>query len=96
MLSQHADATYAIELLRNGTDGLAYLLKERIEEPRQLLAAIDTVATGGSVIDADVVGVLVSRPRGGRSHLSAGSPPASATCCTTWPRVGATLASPWS
>lgn len=61
VLSQHADATYAIELLRNGTDGLAYLLKERIGEPRQLLAAIDTVAAGGSVIDPDVVGVLVDQ-----------------------------------
>lgn len=61
VLSQHAEATYAMELLRNGTDGLAYLLKERIGEPRQLLAAIDTVAAGGSVIDPDVVGALVEQ-----------------------------------
>ena len=61
VLSQHADATYAIELLRNGTDGLAYLLKERVGDPRQLLVAIDTVAAGGSVIDPDVVGALVEQ-----------------------------------
>lgn len=61
VLSQHADATYALELLRDGTDGLAYLLKERIGEPRELLAAIQTVAAGGSVIDPDVVGALVEQ-----------------------------------
>lgn len=61
VLSQHADATYAVELLRDGTDGLAYLLKERIAEPRQLLAVIETVAAGGSVIDPDVVSALVDQ-----------------------------------
>jgi len=61
VLSQYADATYAMELFRDGTDGLAYLLKERIGEPDQLLEAVETVAGGGSVIDPDVVSKLVAQ-----------------------------------
>lgn len=61
VLSQYADATYAFELLRDGTAGLAYLLKERVGDPEQLVAAIREVAAGGSVIDPDVVATLVSR-----------------------------------
>jgi DNA-binding NarL/FixJ family response regulator len=59
VLSQYADATYAFELLRDGTGGLAYLLKERVGDPTQLVAAVREVAGGGSVIDPDVVSSLV-------------------------------------
>ncbi len=59
VLSQYAEATYAMELLRDGPAGLAYLLKERIGDPDQLVAAVREVARGGSVIDPDVVGALV-------------------------------------
>jgi DNA-binding NarL/FixJ family response regulator len=61
VLSQYADATYAFELLRDGTAGLAYLLKERIGDPDQLVSAVRAVAAGGSVIDPDVVASLVER-----------------------------------
>lgn len=61
VLSQYADATYAMELLREGTDHLAYMLKERVGEPEQLIAALLTVARGGSVIDPDVVAALVEQ-----------------------------------
>jgi DNA-binding NarL/FixJ family response regulator len=60
VLSQYADAAYALELLGEGSAGLAYLLKERIGDPRQLLYAIREVAGGGSVIDPDVVAALVA------------------------------------
>ncbi len=59
VLSQYADATYAFELLGQGTAGFAYLLKERVGDPRQLVHAVGEVARGGSVIDPDVVGLLV-------------------------------------
>jgi DNA-binding NarL/FixJ family response regulator len=59
VLSQYADATYAFELLGDGTAGLAYLLKERIGDPAQLVAAVREVAGGGSVVDPDVVTALV-------------------------------------
>jgi len=60
VLSQYAEAAYALQLLGDGSEGLAYLLKERIGDPVQLLHAVRTVATGGSVIDPDVVAALVA------------------------------------
>jgi DNA-binding NarL/FixJ family response regulator len=59
VLSQYAEAAYALDLLRDGAAGLAYLLKERIGEPDQLIHAVREVARGGSVIDPDVVAALV-------------------------------------
>ena len=61
ILSQYADESYAFELFRNGTSGLAYLLKDRVGDLHQLLAALRTVAAGGSVIDPQVVDALVVR-----------------------------------
>ena len=61
VLSQYADATYALELLSEGTEGLAYLLKERVGNPAQLIDAVRQVANGGSVIDRDVVAALVEQ-----------------------------------
>lgn len=61
VLSQHADEAYAFELLKNGTDGLAYLLKDRVVEVDQLLDALRTVIAGGSTIDPKVVETLVAR-----------------------------------
>src|SRR6266496_326359 len=61
ILSQYADESYAFELFRNGTAGLAYLLKDRVGDLQQLLSALREVATGGSVIDPQVVDALVTR-----------------------------------
>ena len=61
VLSQHADEAYAFELLKNGTAGLAYLLKERVGELEELLHALKEVSKGGSVIDPQVVETLVAR-----------------------------------
>jgi DNA-binding NarL/FixJ family response regulator len=51
VLSQYADESYAFELFRDGTAGLAYLLKDRIGDLSRLLDALREVSTGGSVID---------------------------------------------
>jgi DNA-binding NarL/FixJ family response regulator len=61
ILSQYADESYAFELFRNGTAGLAYLLKDRVGDLQRLLAALREVAGGGSVIDPQVVEALVAR-----------------------------------
>jgi DNA-binding NarL/FixJ family response regulator len=61
ILSQYADESYAFELFRNGTAGLAYLLKDRIGDVHRLLGALHEVARGGSVIDPQIVEVLVTR-----------------------------------
>jgi DNA-binding NarL/FixJ family response regulator len=72
VLSQHTDETYAFELLRDGTAGLAYLLKDRLGDVQELLHALEAVITGGSVIDPVVVDALVSRhTRTTQSALSA-------------------------
>ena len=63
VLSQYADAAYAMELLRDGNEGLAYLLKERVGRPEQLIEAVREVARGGSVIDPNVVATLVRQNR---------------------------------
>ncbi|MFI6767992.1 response regulator [Streptomyces sp. NPDC050355] len=59
VLSQHANEQYAFALFQRGTDGLAYLLKERIGELDQLLRALREVAAGRSVVDPRIVEVLV-------------------------------------
>jgi DNA-binding NarL/FixJ family response regulator len=71
ILSQYADPRYGLALLEHGSDGRAYLLKERIQYRGQLVAAIESVARGGSVIDAKVVEQLVAeRTRAERSPLN--------------------------
>ena len=70
VLSQYADPRYGLALLHGGSDRRAYLLKERIQHRGQLVNAIETVAQGGSVIDAKVVERLISeRARAERSPL---------------------------
>jgi DNA-binding NarL/FixJ family response regulator len=60
VLSQYSEPGYALALLESGSERRAYLLKERVEDLDQLLAAIRTVAGGGSVIDPKVVETLVA------------------------------------
>ena len=71
LLSQYADPAYALAFLEGGTEGRAYLLKERVADLDQLLAAIRAVAGGGSVIDPKVVEALVAgRSRNAQSPLA--------------------------
>jgi DNA-binding NarL/FixJ family response regulator len=60
VLSQYAEPRYALALLESGSEGRAYLLKERVEDIEQLVGAIRAVAAGGSVIDPKIVEALVS------------------------------------
>ena len=71
VLSQYADPRYGRALIDGGSDRRAYLLKDRIQHRRQLVNAIETVAQGGSVMDAKVVERLISeRARAERSPLA--------------------------
>jgi DNA-binding NarL/FixJ family response regulator len=63
VLSQYADPAYGLALLEGGSDRRAYLLKERIQHRGQLVTAIETVAEGGSMMDARVVETLISARR---------------------------------
>jgi DNA-binding NarL/FixJ family response regulator len=60
VLSQYATPGYALALLEGGSAGRSYLLKERIQDPGELVSAIRAVASGGSVIDPKVVEALVA------------------------------------
>jgi DNA-binding NarL/FixJ family response regulator len=60
VLSQYATPSYVLALLEGGSEGRAYLLKERVTDVEQLVAAIDAVADGGSVLDPKVVEALVA------------------------------------
>lgn len=61
VLSQHADGAYADALLANGTDGLAYLLKERVGDIAELRRALTEVCAGRTALDTRIVDTLISR-----------------------------------
>jgi DNA-binding NarL/FixJ family response regulator len=60
VLSQYAEPRYGLKLLDGGSDGRAYLLKDRVRYRGQLVSAIETVARGGSMIDAKVIDALIT------------------------------------
>lgn len=68
ILSQHVSPLYAFNLFRNGTERLGYILKDRVGDRDELVRALTTVASGGSVIDPIVVDALLAR---GRSNVQA-------------------------
>jgi DNA-binding NarL/FixJ family response regulator len=71
VLSQYDEPAYAVRLLEGGSAGRAYLLKERVSDPAQLVGALREVARGGSVIDPKVVEALVAaRSRAAQSPLA--------------------------
>jgi DNA-binding NarL/FixJ family response regulator len=71
VLSQYAEAAYALALLESGSARRAYLLKERIRDKAELVRAVTTLARGGSVIDSQIVDVLIeARARVARSPLA--------------------------
>jgi len=72
LLSQYLEPRYALELLAGGSDGRAYLIKDRVHDRDELAAAIHTTAAGGSVIDPKVVEMLVdARSRAEESPITA-------------------------
>jgi DNA-binding NarL/FixJ family response regulator len=75
VLSQYVEPTYALTLFDGGSQGRAYLLKERLSEGSQLINAIREVASGGSVVDPKVVEALVqARGRAASSPLTSLTP----------------------
>ncbi|WP_410573423.1 response regulator [Amycolatopsis sp. cmx-4-61] len=64
-LSAFIEDGYAGDLLAVGGGGAGYLLKERVGKPGEFLDALRRVATGGTVLDRDVVAVQLARPRPG-------------------------------
>lgn len=75
ILSQHHDPEYALELLGDGSEGKAYLLKERLGDADELVKAIHEVHRGGSVLDPTIVdALLTARSRRANSRLAGLTP----------------------
>ncbi len=72
VLSQYVEERYGAELLESGARSTGYLLKDRVADVPEFLAAVRDVASGGTVLDPEVVGQLLSRRRrdGGLSTLT--------------------------
>src|SRR3954463_7028932 len=63
VLIQYDSPEYAVELLASGAAGYAYLLKDRVADSDRLARAIREVATGGSMLDPEIVAALMSPAR---------------------------------
>lgn len=61
VLSAYVDDTYASRLLGDGTAGVGYLLKERVGDVAEFVAALRRVIDGGTAMDPEVIAQLVSR-----------------------------------
>jgi DNA-binding NarL/FixJ family response regulator len=61
VLSQYVELGLATRLLAGSAEGVGYLLKDRISDVKQFLAAVERVAAGGSAIDPIIVSTLLSR-----------------------------------
>ncbi|MEU4217459.1 response regulator transcription factor [Actinoplanes sp. NPDC026623] len=73
VLSAYVEQAFATDLLAGGAAKLGYLLKERVGRVDEFLGALHRVADGGTAIDPEVVGQLLTRtrPDGGLDRLSA-------------------------
>ncbi|MFN8121352.1 MAG: response regulator transcription factor [Thermoleophilia bacterium] len=63
MLSQYVEERYATDLIALGTDGLGYLLKDRVADVAEFTDAVRRVAGGGTALDPEVVSQLLVRSR---------------------------------
>lgn len=59
LLSQHVETKHSVELVSTG--GFGYLLKDRVLDVDEFLDSLDRVAAGGSALDPEVVGRLLSQ-----------------------------------
>jgi DNA-binding NarL/FixJ family response regulator/class 3 adenylate cyclase len=63
VLSQYVEPAYAMELLADSAEGVGYLLKDRVADVDEFVAAVRRVAEGGSALDPALVTQLVGRRR---------------------------------
>jgi DNA-binding NarL/FixJ family response regulator len=63
VLSQHLEPTYLIELVAGDASGVGYLLKDRVRDVAEFVAAVERVARGGTAFDPEVVKTLVDGHR---------------------------------
>jgi DNA-binding NarL/FixJ family response regulator len=63
VLSHHIEPEYALNLIGDGVERFGYLLKDRVGDAREFVAAVQRVADGGSVVDPAIVSDLIRRSR---------------------------------
>jgi len=63
VLSQYVELSYADDLLADRVGGVGYLLKDRVAAVAEFLDALERVASGGMVLDPEVVSQLLVRRR---------------------------------
>jgi DNA-binding NarL/FixJ family response regulator len=63
VLSQYVELGLALKLLAGSAEGVGYLLKDRISDVKEFIAAVERVATGGSALDPTIVSRLLARRR---------------------------------
>jgi DNA-binding NarL/FixJ family response regulator len=63
VLSQYVEVGLAMQLLADSAEGVGYLLKDRISEASDFVAAVRRVADGGSAVDPIIVSTLLSKQR---------------------------------
>ncbi|MDY0812158.1 response regulator transcription factor [Kitasatospora purpeofusca] len=64
VLSQYVEERYAVELVGSGGSGIGYLLKDRVDDVDDFVAALERISAGETVLDPEVVKQLLAR--GGR------------------------------
>jgi DNA-binding NarL/FixJ family response regulator len=69
VLSQYVEEHYAQRLLASGAEGAGYLLKDRVADPERFIESVRRVANGGSVLDPEVVSLMLGR-KGGDGPLA--------------------------
>jgi DNA-binding NarL/FixJ family response regulator len=63
VLSQYVEVGLALTLLAESAEGVGYLLKDRIADVKEFVAAVRRVADGGSALDPIIVSTLIARQR---------------------------------
>ncbi|WP_030795259.1 LuxR C-terminal-related transcriptional regulator [Streptomyces sp. NRRL S-920] len=61
LLSQYVEPLYAHELLATGSEGVGYVLKDRVSNGAQFIGSIERVAGGGTAMDPEVISQLLVR-----------------------------------
>jgi len=61
VFSQYVEQAFAAELLATGTEGLGYLLKDRVADVTEFVGAVRRVGTGGTALDPEAVAQLLAR-----------------------------------
>jgi DNA-binding NarL/FixJ family response regulator len=63
VLSQYVEVGLAMQLLADSAEGVGYLLKDRVSEVKEFVAAVHRVANGGSALDPTIVSTMLKRHR---------------------------------